>query len=66
MCKILKLLPDLESLFIGSNNWGDDGIKIISNELQNLKNLKRLTIGSSNLTDKSLIILRILLLIVII
>jgi hypothetical protein len=34
MAKILNLLPALESLYIGSNNWGDVGLKAFSEQIK--------------------------------
>lgn len=47
-------MSNLESLYIGVNQWNDSGLLKIKDSIKSLNNLMRFQIGSSNLTDMSL------------
>eukprot|EP00930_Biecheleria_cincta_P099078 TRINITY_DN90731_c0_g1_i1.p1 TRINITY_DN90731_c0_g1~~TRINITY_DN90731_c0_g1_i1.p1 ORF type:complete len:775 (-),score=140.58 TRINITY_DN90731_c0_g1_i1:430-2682(-) len=51
---LIRLLPNLESLFLGVNMLGDDGATVVLNALVGHPKLQRLEFGANGLTDVSL------------
>jgi len=52
---IIKNMPNLRVLYLGNNNFGDDGFNSLVNyAFSTLKNLRILSLQANNLTDSSL------------
>lgn len=46
LCNHFQYIPVLESLWMGSNNISDEGVKYFSENCKNIQNLKKLGLGS--------------------
>jgi Ran GTPase-activating protein (RanGAP) involved in mRNA processing and transport len=50
----VSLLPNLESLYLGENHFGDEGAIALLSGLPTISNLQRFEMGSSGITDTTL------------